>query len=78
MTGYDAHRVMRGYVDAYEKLYKRTPTGLRALDADWVVVNGARMRIGELEHLTQQLLLEYHQLQQKRNVVARLIKWFKG
>lgn len=71
--------LMHNYAQAYEKLYNRRPRDLRAVDSEWVIVNGARMRLNELEHLTQQLQLEYREtLSNKRNVVARLIKWFKG
>jgi hypothetical protein len=71
--------VMHSYADAYEKLYNRRPRDLRAVDNDWVIVNGARMRTAELEHLTRQLQMEYRQsLGSQRNVVSRLIKWFKG
>lgn len=71
--------VMSHYAEAYQKLYHRVPRDLRALDNDWVIVNGARMRVTELEYLTQQLQLEYRQgLAQKRSILDRLIKWFKG
>lgn len=76
---YSPEILMHNYAEAYEKLYNRRPRDLRAVDGDWVIVNGARMRLGELEHLTKQLQLEYKQtLANKRNVVSRLIKWFKG
>lgn len=76
---YSPEILMHNYAEAYEKLYKRRPRDLRAVDGDWVIVNGARMRLGELEHLTKQLQLEYKQsLADKRNMVSRLIKWFKG
>jgi hypothetical protein len=66
-------------VDAYQKLYNRMPKDVHTLDAEWVVVNGARMRIAELEYLTKQLQQEYAQgLEQKRNIVVKLMKWFKG
>lgn len=78
MALHDTNTVMVSYVDAYEKLYKRSPSGLRALDENWVIVNGARMQITELENLTRQLMLEYRQLEQKKSVLNRLIKWFRG
>ncbi|HEX2619798.1 MAG TPA: hypothetical protein VHL11_06615 [Phototrophicaceae bacterium] len=79
VTDLRSEKVMTHYADAYQKLYNRTPRDLRALDNEWVVVNGARMRINELEYLTRQLQQEYTQgLEQKRNVVMRLVKWFKG
>lgn len=73
-------RVMYDYVQAYEKLYNRHPRDLRVLDNDWLVVNGARMRVSELEMLTNQLQTEYKQTtnQQQRRIVSRLIKWLKG
>jgi len=71
--------VMYNYVKAYEQLYNRRPKDLRALDRDWVIVNGARMRVVELEHLTRQLQMEYQQtVGERRSVVRRLITWFKG
>lgn len=74
-----SENVMHNYAMAYEKLYNRRPRDLRAVDNDWVIVNGARMQISELEHLTRQLQLEYRQsVGNRRNVVSRLIKWFKG
>ena len=74
-----SENVMHNYAVAYEKLYNRRPRDLRAVDNDWVIVNGARMQISELEHLTRQLQLEYRQtLGNRRNIVSRLVKWFKG
>lgn len=71
--------VMHRYAEAYEKLYNRRPRDLRAVDDDWVIVNGARMRSAELDHLTKQLQMEYSQtLSNKRNMIGKLIKWFKG
>jgi len=75
----NTEQAMLNYSEAYQKLYKRTPKDLRALDSNWVVVNGARMSITELQYLTQQLQMEYKQgIADKRNVVSRLIRWFKG
>jgi hypothetical protein len=74
-----SEKVMLHYAEAYQKLYKRTPKDLRVLDNDWVIVNGARMRVSELEYLTRQLQQEYHQgLSERRSMVTRLVKWFKG
>jgi hypothetical protein len=71
--------VMHSYAEAYEKLYNRRPRDLRAVDNNWVIVNGARMRINELEILTKQLQMEYSQsIGSKRSIVGRLINWFKG
>ncbi|MEL7435104.1 MAG: hypothetical protein AAFN11_14250 [Chloroflexota bacterium] len=49
---------MHRYAEAYEKLYNRRPRDLRAVDDNWVIVNGARMPVTELELLTHQLILE--------------------
>ncbi len=69
---------MMHYAEAYQKLYRRMPKDLRALDNNWVVVNGARMRVSELEYLTKQLQQEYNQsIAQQRSIVNRLLKWFK-
>jgi hypothetical protein len=73
-----AERALMGYAEAYHKLYNRTPKDLRAVDSDWVIVNGARMRVNELEYLTQQLQQEYTQgVVQKKSLVLRLLNWFK-
>jgi len=74
-----SEQVISHYAEAYRKLYKRSPKDLQILDGEWVIVNGARMRVRELEHLTAQLQQEYRQgLSEKRNVINRLINWFKG
>lgn len=78
MMSKGAEWVMRNYVEAYEQLYQRRPRDLRALDQEWVIVNGARMRLDELEYITRQLQQEYQQTRSKRSVVERLIRWFKG
>ncbi len=72
-------KVMMNYVEAYQKLYHRVPTDVRAIDQEWVIVNGARMRVVELEKLTSHIMQEYEQVVgAKRNVIGRLIKWFKS
>ena len=74
-----AKRVIINYARAYNQLYNRMPNDLRILNADWVIVNGARMKVTELEYLTKRLQQEYVQgLEQRRSVVSRLIRWFKG
>jgi hypothetical protein len=74
-----AQEAMQRYAQAYERLYNRAPRDLRALDQEWVIVNGARMRAAELEHLTHQLQLEYSQsLVQKRSMVNRILKWLRS
>lgn len=71
-------RVITQYAEAYQKLYNRLPRDIQNLDNGWVIVNGARMRISELEYLTLQLQQEINQdLLKRRNVVTRLLKWFK-
>lgn len=74
----DIKRIMVSYVEAYQQLYKREPSSLHALDREWVIVNGARMRVSELEKLTHQLRLEHRQIQAKKSAISRLIKWFRG
>jgi hypothetical protein len=72
-------KAMMHYSEAYQKLYNRRPKDLRAVDRDWVIVNGARMRVGELEFLTMQLQREYSQeKEERRSIVNRLLKWFKS
>jgi hypothetical protein len=74
----NAEKVMMHYTEAYQKLYNRPPKDLRALDDDWVIVNGARMRVSELDYLAKQLHLEYRQgIADRRTLVSRLITWFK-
>lgn len=71
-------KVVHNYMQAYQRLYRRTPSDLRILDQEWVIVNGARMRVTELEFLTSRLQQEYEQAASaKRNVLSRLINWFK-
>ncbi len=73
-----SEKVIDHYAEAYRKLYNRTPKDLEVIDSDWIVVNGARMRVAELEYLTQQLQQEYAQgISEKRNMVMRLVRWFK-
>ncbi|GAB4524646.1 MAG: hypothetical protein OHK0046_39640 [Anaerolineae bacterium] len=78
-TSLRPEKVIAHYIEAYQKLYNRTPRELQILDNDWVIVNGARMRLSELEYLTVQLQHEYKQgLSERRSLVNRLVKWFKG
>ena len=71
-------QVIAHYSEAYQKLYNRSPRDIQNLDNGWVLVNGARMRITELEYLTVQLQEEIKQdLLKRRNVVTRLLKWLK-
>ncbi|HEX2906515.1 MAG TPA: hypothetical protein VHO69_06615 [Phototrophicaceae bacterium] len=77
-TESNSEKALVRYSEAYQLLYNRKPKDLRPLENGWVVVNGARMRVTELEYLTTQLQHEYRQgLDQRRTVVQRLLKWFK-
>jgi hypothetical protein len=79
MMALASEKVMTHYAEAYQKLYNRIPKDLRVIDNEWVVVNGARMRVTELEYLTKQLQQEYSQgLVQKKTLVMKLVKWLKG
>jgi hypothetical protein len=70
--------ILSHYSEAYQKLYNRRPKELRQLENGWVQVNGARMRLTELEYLTIQLQREYNQgNEERRSVVNRLLKWFR-
>ncbi len=70
-------RAMARYLEIYQSLYKRKPSELRDLGSDWVLVNGARMTLHELEQLTGQLQSEFQQEQmRKRGLVKRLLGWF--
>ncbi len=75
-----SEKIISHYAAAYQQLYKRNPKDVRILGNGWVSVNGAKMRVSELEYLTVQLQQEYNQgrtLEQRRNIVNRLLKWFK-
>jgi hypothetical protein len=70
-------KAMARYLHIYQSLYQRNPKELRDLGNNWVLVNGARMRVEELENLANQLHREYQQaLANKRSVVKRLLNWF--
>jgi len=72
-------KLMDTYTEVYQNVYQRSPRDLQILNEDWVLVNGAKMRITELEYLTQQLQLEYNEMRrQKRSLVSRLINWLKN
>ena len=69
-------QALRHYAHAYQQLYKKSPSDLRMIESGWVMVNGARMRVDELEYLTIQLQKEHNQqLAKRRGVVQRLIGW---
>lgn len=73
-----AESVAQRYAEAYRQLYHRSPRELRILDTNWVIVNGARMRLDELEYLTKHLQQEYSQgLTDQRGVLRKLIDWLK-
>ncbi|MBN1963136.1 MAG: hypothetical protein JW910_00715 [Anaerolineae bacterium] len=70
---------IKQYHQAYRKLYQRDPRELRDLGSGWVLVNGARMQVTELERLTVQMLSEHRQITaEKRNIVQRLVAWFQN
>ncbi len=72
-------RVITHYMTTYQKLYNREPREIRLLDDEWVIVNGARLRVIELVSLTERMQQEYEEtVANKRSVVMKLLKWFKG
>jgi len=75
----NVERSMAAYVEVYMALYRRAPNELRDLGNGWILVNGARMSMHELDLLTSQL---QHELQQerarKRSLVQRLLGWFSS
>lgn len=73
----NTEKAMARYLEIYQSLYRRVPTELRDLGGDWVLVNGARMTLPELEQLTAQLQRELQEEQmRKRSLVKRLLNWF--
>jgi hypothetical protein len=76
-TDLRVEKAMARYQTVYVSLYQRRPRVLRDLGNNWVLVNGARMNVEELENLADQLQKEYQQaLVNKRNIVKKLLKWF--
>lgn len=72
-------KAMIRYHEAYLSLFRRPPSELRDIGNNWVLVNGARMSIDELEVLTSQLQRELQQERaRKRNLVQRLLNWFSN
>jgi hypothetical protein len=68
---------MARYLNLYLSLYQRGPRELRDLGNNWVLVNGARMSVEELENLAGELNREYQQvLANKRSIVKKLLNWF--
>lgn len=69
---------MARYLDVYRLLYQRSPRVLRDLGNNWVLVNGARMSVEELDILAEELNREYQQvLANKRSIVKKLLNWFQ-
>lgn len=74
---YRVEKAMARYQNVYLSLYQRTPRELRDLGNNWVLVNGARMSVDELENLARELQKEYEQvLANKRSIVKKLLNWF--
>jgi hypothetical protein len=70
-------QALQGYAAVYHKLYQRVPRDLRVVNAEWVIVNGARMHVNDLVGLTTQLYAEYTRTQdKKKSLVGRLIGFF--
>ncbi len=70
-------KAMARYLEVYLALYQREPKELRDLGDNWVLVNGARMSVEELENLADELNREYQQvLANKRSIVKKLLGWF--
>ncbi len=75
----NVEKAMARYLEIYQALYRRTPSELRDLGSNWVLVNGARMTVEELDQLTEQLQNELQQEQsRRRNIVKRLLTWFSS
>ena len=71
-----SQQVLSHYASAYQQLYKKTPSDLRLIENNWVIVNGARMRLNELEYLTLQLQKENkQQTVQQHGVMQRIVGW---
>lgn len=71
--------IISEYQKTYMSLYRRAPTELRELGDNWILVNGARMTVSELQQLTQQLKKELEEVRAaKRSVIKRLVKWFSA
>ena len=76
-TDLRVERAMARYQTVYLSLYRRNPRELRDLGNSWVLVNGARMNVQELENLADQLQKEYQQVvANRRNIVKKLLNWF--
>jgi hypothetical protein len=74
-----AEQAIIKYAEAHERLYRRPPRGVRVLNQEWVIVNGAQIRVSELQHLTRQLTLEFEQsMAQRKSIVLRLLRFFRS
>lgn len=74
----EIEQVVEKYSDLYQKLYKREPSGLRILSADFILVNNMQIRLSDLKLLIYQLEEEYRAQQSKRrSTVLRLIGWLR-
>jgi hypothetical protein len=72
-------KALARYAEAYTSLFHRPPSELRDLGSHWVLVNGARMSIEELEQITTQMRLELQQQRaRKRNLLQRLVNWLSS
>ena len=75
----NTENAMAKYLEIYQSLYRRAPSELRDLGGDWVLVNGARMSLIELEQLTDQLQRELQEEKnRRRGLVKRLLTWFSN
>jgi hypothetical protein len=73
----EVQQAMSDYLEVYFALYQRHPREVRDLGNNWVLVNGAHMRVTELQMLTLHLKRELASSRAaKRSVVQRLLKWF--
>ena len=69
-------KAMARYLNLYLALYQRTPRQLRDLGNNWILVNGARMNVEELENLANELHREYEQvLSNRRSAIKKLLNW---
>ena len=76
MSTRHSQQVLNYYMEVYQQLYKKSPANATLLENDWVMVNHARMSIGELEQMTQQLQLEYRkQAARQHGIAKRLVGW---
>lgn len=78
MQAVSTDTAMMRFSSAYQKLFKRMPQDIYAVDSNWVIVNGARFQVVELEFLSAHMELQYKLVQeQKRGLINRLIRWLK-